>query len=174
MARMSDLIGHDLQWTQPAASKQEYELLAADLVVCRLHVHSSFSTLATATSSEGTWLFNRPGFWQHKATVRTEENPETLATFSSNVWKGGGVLDLQNGRCIQTKTNFWATNYRILDEMENDLISYVNIRGFFRSACNVEIHPLARNLAELPWLVPFGWYLIMMQHRDNSAAAAAT
>lgn len=174
MSRLSDLIGRDLQWIQPSASKQEYELLAADLVVCRLHVHSSFSTMATATSSEGTFTFNRPGFWQQKAVVLESGSQRELACFQRHTWKNGGRLMLPDGRVFQTTSNFWATNYRILDEMENDLISHENIRGFFRSACNLQIHPLARNLLELPWLVPFGWYLIMMQHRDTSAAAAAS
>ncbi len=173
MTRMSDLIGVNLDWVQPS-SKQEYELRAMDLVVCRLHVLSSFSSKAEVVSSEGCWVFDRPGFWQHKAVVLESESQQELAVFQRHNWRVGGRIIFADGREFQSTSNFWATQYRIMDETENDLVNYVKIGGFFRASCNVMIQPLAETLRDLAWLVPFGWYLALMMKRDAAAAAAAT
>jgi len=154
--------------------KQEYELRLGDYVAGTLHLPSSFNSKARAVNAEGSWDFDRHGFWQRQVAVRAAGGVEDIALYNANSWKSGGTLILPNGRQYLATSNFWATRFLLTTTDGQNLISYTNIRGVFHSACSVEIHSLAKHLAELPWLVPFGWYLIMMQHRDSAAAAAAT
>lgn len=173
MPRMNELIGHNLKWEQPSASKLEYELRAGDFVTGKMHMPSSFKSIASASNNEGEWVFDRVGFWQRKATVRARDGISDLAIFQYNTWSGGGTLNTSNGRVFRAASNFWATRYTIHDEMDQELIRYTRIGGVFHASCEVEILPSAGGLAELSWLVPFGWYLVVMMLRDSGAAAAA-
>ena len=172
MPRIYDLIGHNLRWQQPSGWKQEYALLAGDFEVGRLHFPSSFKNWASASGADGEWIFDRPGFWQRRALVMDRSGRE-LASFEPNFWKGGGLLRLPDGRAWSASTNFWATQFHFFDENQEHLLAYTGIGGFMRACCDLAIHPVCRDLPELPWLVPLGWYLIVMQHRDQAAAAAA-
>lgn len=173
MSEMSVLVGRELKWEQPSSSKQIYELLYFNSSVCTLHLESSFNSRASAVNEEGRWLFDRKGFWQRQAFVYTPEGVE-LAVYNANTWRQGGTLILPNGRTWIAKSNFWATQFVISTEDEQPLISITKIGGIFHYSAFVEIHSLAKNLPELPWLVPFAWYLVLLQMRDSAAAAAAT
>ncbi|MBA4385328.1 MAG: hypothetical protein C0410_11380 [Anaerolinea sp.] len=174
MVKMNELIGRELQWVQPKAMKQDFELHFGDTPICTLHMASSFNSRATAVNDEGSWDFDRHGFWQRQVTIRETGGMEDLALYNANTWKVGGTLILPNGHTYLVKSNFWMTQHQLTTTDGQNLISVTNLRGVFHYSGSVEIHSLARNLAELPWLVPFGWYLIMMQYRDSAAAAAAT
>ena len=174
MAKMIDLIGYGLKWVQPNAFKMEYELRTEDTVVATLNFRSSFGSFATALSAEGSWTFKRVGFWQPRVTVRASGSETDLANFKNNTWSGGGTLEFPDGREYPASTNFWATQYEFKEKTGESLISYKKISGLLHMSSGVEIHPLARNVPELSWMVPFGWYLTVMMYMDSAASAAAT
>lgn len=173
MPRLSELVGRELQWVQPSSTKQFYELQAGDVVVCTLHMESSFNSRATAVNADGSWSFDRKGFWQRESFIN-DANGEELARYKANTWRQGGTLVLPNGRNYIVKSNFWSTQFFVSTQDDQPLVSLTKIGGVFHYSGWVEIHSLARNLPELPWLVPFAWYLVMLQYRDSAAAAAAT
>jgi len=173
MTKMIELIGYDLQWIQPSAFKMEYELQAGDAVVATLNFRSSFGSFATASNAEGSWTFKRIGFWQSKASVRLSGSDSDLAVFRNNTWSGGGALEFPDGREYPANTNFWATQYEFKTKAGEPLISYKKIGGMLHMSSGVEIHPLAKNIPELSWMVPFGWYLTVMMYMDSAASAAA-
>ena len=174
MVRMNELVGRELQWMQPAAMTQLYELRLGETAVCTLHMASSFNSRATAVCAEGSWDFDRHGFWQRQMSIRTTGGAEDIALYNANTWRQGGTLILPNGHTYIASANFWMTQHHLTTTDGQDLISITDIRGVFHYSGSVEIHSLARNLAELPWLVPLSWYLVMMQYRDSAAASAAT
>jgi hypothetical protein len=176
MLKMIDLIGHELKWVQPHALKMEYELRAGDLAAATLRFRSSFGSFAAAASADGSWTFKRVGFWQTRATVRASGAgaEADLAVFKNNTWSDGGTLELPDGRQYLANTNFWATHYEFKTESGEPLISYKKIGGMLHMSAGVEIHPLAKDIAEMPWMVLLGWYLAVMMHMDHAAAAAAT
>ncbi len=174
MFKMSELVGRELKWEQPSGAKQLYELLFYGSPVSTLHMESSFNSRARAFNDEGSWDFDRKGFWQRQSTVRSEGGTEDLALYNANTWRQGGTLLLANGRSYVVKSNFWMTQLSITTQDDQSLISINKIGGFLHYSGYVEIHSLAKNLPELPWLVPFAWYLVMLQYRDSAAAAAAT
>ena len=173
MVRMSELVAHELQWVQPSGMRQYYELQAGDLAVCILHMESSFNSRASSENADGSWDFDRHGFWHRQVTIRAGGSGEDIALYNPNTWRQSGALVLPSGRNYLVKFNFWNTQFYITTEDDQNLVSFTSIRGMFHYSCDMEIHSLARGLPELPWLVPLGWYLIMMQFRDSAAAAAA-
>ncbi|MBI3175756.1 MAG: hypothetical protein HYZ25_18700 [Chloroflexi bacterium] len=173
MVKLAELVGHELKWIQPHALKMEYELHAGEMIAATLRFRSSLGSFATATSADGTWTFKRVGFWQTKVTIRAAESETDLATFRNNTWSGGGTLELLDGRKYPANTNFWSTQYEFKTEQGESLISYRKIGGILHMSSVTEIHPLARNIPEMPWMVLLGWYLTVMMHMDSAAAAAA-
>lgn len=173
MVKLAELVGHELKWIQPHALKMEYELHAGEMIAATLRFRSSLGSFATATSADGTWTFKRVGFWQTKVTIRAAESETDLATFRNNTWSGGGTLELLDGRKYPANTNFWSTQYEFKTEQGESLISYRKIGGILHMSSVTEIHPLARNIPEIPWMVLLGWYLTVMMHMDSAAAAAA-
>jgi len=173
MMKLTQLIGHKLKWVQPHALKMEYELRDGDMIAATLRFRSSFGSFATAESADGTWTFKRVGFWQTKATVRASGAEADLAVFKNNTWSGGGTLELPDGRNYPANTNFWATQYEFKTETGEALVSYRKISGMLHMSSETEIHPFAKNVAEMPWMVMLGWYLTVMMYMDSTAAVAA-
>jgi len=66
--------------------------------------------------------------------------------------------------------NFWMTRFEIGTESLEPVLRFVR-RGFACQSAEVEI--LDEDVPELPVLVLFGWYLLLMLHQDASAAVIA-
>ena len=158
-----------LRWSQPKALKMEYELRSGDMLAATLRVHSAFGTLATAESGDGSWTFKRIGFWQHRATIRAKGAETDLALFRNNTWAAGGELEFAGGRKYKAATNFWMTRFEFSTEMDEPLVRF-DYGGVFRRSADVQVTASARRLSELPLLVLFGWYLVVMLDRDAGAA----
>ena len=173
MQKITELVGQELQWTQPHALKMDYELRARDVIAATLRFRSSFGSFATAASADGTWTFKRVGFWHTRATVRAAGGEADLAVFKNNTWSGVGTLELPDGRKYPANTNFWSTQYEFKRETGEPLISYKRIRGALHMSSLVEIHGLSKEIVEMPWLVPLGWYLTIMLHMDTAAGVIA-
>jgi hypothetical protein len=168
MMKLTELIGHKLKWVQPHAMRMEYELREGDKIAATLNFRSSFGSFATASSTDGTWTFKRVGFFQTKVTIRESGKNNDLAIFRNNAWSGGGALEFPDGRKYLADTNFWSTRYEFRNEMDEALITCRNIGGLMHLSSEVEIHPLARNLADMPWMTMLGWYLMIMMHMDSA------
>ena len=171
MLKIARLIGHPLKWQQPSL-KMEYELLTGDTLAATLKFRSSWGTLAFAESGDGKWTFKRIGFFQNRATIRVDGSEEEAAVFFNNTWRQGGTLEFANGKRFKATTNFWMTKMEWQSEDEQPLADF-KIGGFFKHSAEVEIQPQVAALEELPLLVLFGWYLVLMLHRDTAAASTA-
>jgi YihY family inner membrane protein len=44
--------------------------------------------------------------------------------------------------------------------------------GFLRQESQLEVTPSLERIPEMPWLILFGWYLVVMMHEDSAATAA--
>jgi len=170
--RIAEFVGQVLKWVQPNGTRLEYELRAGDEVIATLRFRSSFGSFATATCAEGTWTFKRVGFFHTKDTIREHESATDLAFFENNTWKGGGTLQFPDGRKYPANTNFWSTHYEFTMDSGEPLISYSKIGGFLHMSSATEIHPIAKNIPEMPWMVMLGWYLTLMMYMDSSASTA--
>ncbi|MBI5029186.1 MAG: hypothetical protein HZB51_01565 [Chloroflexi bacterium] len=171
MKKIAELIGRELKWEQPSTLKMEYELRADEELAATLCFKNSFGSFATAASADGTWTFKRVGFWQTRATIRSIGANIDLAVFKNNTWSGGGTLEFPDGRKYLANTNFWQTHYEFKTEAGESLFAYRNIGGVLHASSHVRIEPCAAAIAELPWVVMLGWYLIVMMQQDAAVAA---
>lgn len=173
MKRLVELVDQPLAWSQPGALKMEYELRAGDQVAATLRFRSVFGSFATGESADGCWTFKRVGFWQPRATIRERDGEAELAIFKNHTWKGGGTLELPDGRRMLATTNVWQTKVEFQDEPTGAPLIRFKSRGVIHLGADVEIEPGAFKVPEMRWIVLFGWYLVILIHMDSGAAAAA-
>jgi hypothetical protein len=170
MKRLSDLLDREMKWTQPGAFKMHYELHAGDELAATLRFRSSFGSLATGESADGCWTFKRVGFLRTWVTIRVCGEEADNAVFRNNAWSGGGALELADGSKFLVTTNLWQTNLEFKTESEETLLQFRRA-GLIHLSALVEIKPEAIGLAELPWMMMLGWYLIVMMNMDAAASA---
>ena len=170
MKRLADLLDRELKWTQPGALKMHYELHAGEELAATLHFRSSFGSCAMGASADGCWTFKRAGFFQTRLTIRACGEETDIAVFRNNTWSGGGTLELPGGRKLLATTNFWQTNLEFKTESGETVLRFKS-GGLIHLSALVEIQREAIGLAELPWLVMLGWYLIVMMNMDSAASA---
>lgn len=171
MRRLADVVHDQLQWVQPRLLDRYYELRCGDESVATLSFRSAFGSLAVARADGVTWTFKRVGFWKPAATVRVEGEPTDLATFAHDTWKGGGSLRLADGRALRVTTNMWQSKIEFLGPDDGALFRY-ETEGFIRREAALKVMPGLARMPEMPWLLLFGWYLVVMLH-ENSAASVA-
>ncbi len=168
MKRFDDAIRRSLRWAQPKMLRQAFELRDADELVATLEFRSSFGTLATARTAAGAWTFKRVGFWQTRATVRADGQTDDLGVFEPNTWSDGGTLTLADGRSMKVTTNLWQSKIEFLGAGDELLFRY-DTSGLLRDEASLTVSHTALAMAELSWLVCFGWYLVVSMRGDSPA-----
>lgn len=173
MKPLRDLVGRELEWTQPRAMKREFELRDGDETIAQLHFRSTFGSFATAEAAGASWTFKRVGFWQTRVTICPAGSDGEIASFRINTWNAGGTLELADGRQLRANTNFWMSVYEFMNEVDEPLVRFRKVGGVLHLSSTVEILPAAAALPELPWLVALGWYLAVKMHDDAAGTAAS-
>jgi hypothetical protein len=177
MKKVSEIIGANLEWREPKATVQHYELHAGKELCGTLDFRSAWGTLATAETAGGTWTFKRVGFLNPRVTVRAAGSDRDLAVYQPRFW-GDGELALADGAAFQWRAvNFWSTRWSFLDGASRPLVTFrsgvegQSLKDIFRTQATVEIDPAASAHPRLPLLVALGWYLILLQHQDTATTA---
>jgi hypothetical protein len=173
MLKLGERVGTGLRWIQPHALKREFELRSGEETVSRLEFRSTFGSLASARGEDGQWTFKRVGFWRSHITVREAGSETDLAVFRNNTWTAGGTLEFADGRAFRANTNFWMTSYQFTDANDQPLVRFTHVGGTFHLSCDVQVEPAGVKLAELPWLVALGLYLLVKMRDEAGSAAAA-
>jgi hypothetical protein len=166
MKKIFDLVGRELIWSQPGALEMGYELRDRELVVATLRFRSILGSFATAESGDGSWTLKRVGFLESRVTIRESGCETDLGVFHNNTWDHGGTLEMRDGRKYLANVNFWATQYSFKTEMDEEIVSYRKIDGVLHMSAKVEIAAKAREIAETPWIVFLGWYLVVMMNTE--------
>ncbi len=169
MKPIANATGRPLRWKQLRWFKRDFELRAGDDSVGTLSFRSMWSYLARAASADGTWTFQRNGFWRPEITVRVSGSDTNIAVFRYNTWKNGGWLEFRDGRKVRITDKRWATHFEILSDRDQVLMSLRTSAWTERSA-EVELGPESGTLSEQSLLLLFGWYLAVLT-RDDAAGA---
>ena len=179
MESIANFVGTPLYWVQPKTFERWFELRAGDQVVATLGWETSCGTLARGTTADGSWTFKRVGFLNPRVTVRQSRSEVDLAVFWPR-WLGDGTLEFAYGKAYRWQsTNFWASDWMFTATDGTPLVAFKEgsreggLSNLFKMQSLVEIHPQARDLAELPLLILLGWYLMILRQDDAAAGAAA-
>jgi hypothetical protein len=167
---IAEVADQDLVWTQPARSKQAFELHASTDVVATLQFERS--SLASGQAADQSWTFKREGFWHPQVTVRVAGSDINFAVFKP-AWTGGGTLELPEGRVLKFgAANFWHSQFSWLDPSGKPLVQFKSHPGLLRMEGQLQIDPETVALSELPLLVVLGWYLLILFARDAAVAGS--
>jgi hypothetical protein len=194
MRLIQEAADRELIWRQPSAFKMSYELRAGEEVVATLAWGKSWGTLATAQTAEGAWTFKRSGFWQQRVGVRPIGSDHDVATFVPD-WMGNGILTVEGERTFRwAGKGFWGLE-KLWQEREGapPLIGFKRVGGL-KTEARVLLSPVAAALpeiaqlddlyvplppeelsapsvplVELPLLVTFGLYLMVLEAMDASS-----
>lgn len=161
----------DLTWTRASKSPLVYELRADEAIVATLRWQKG--SLAEAETAAGRWTFKRVGFWHPRVTVRVAGVDTDSAIFAAG-WTGGGILRLAAGREFAWgAATFWHTQWAWKDAAGQPVVTFASKHGTAPAAGHLEVALAALDLPELPLLAPLGWYLLLLQAREDEASTVA-
>jgi hypothetical protein len=171
MRKISAVVDHEIMWQQLPGFKSEYELRFGDDLLGTMKLPKMLSSLAVFQSEEGSWTIERVGFTSSKTIVKEERSGTEIATYTARAWKGGGILELSEGRRLELRTNIWKNTFEwVMDDGE--AIVHMKGRGFLKYCVDVSMNRSALKFPELPWLVALAFYQMIMMRRDSAAHSA--
>jgi hypothetical protein len=153
--------GKELNWV--GVKQSGFVLMDVQASIAELMVQGIFGSNAEGKCADGSWKFNRVGMLKNGISVQESSGGKQMAVFKKNFSNPNGILEIIGGKKYTVKRNQLMTEYDLLDEKEL-LISYRYPQG------TVFIHPSAAKLSEMPLMVIFLGYLVIMQRIDASSA----
>jgi hypothetical protein len=171
MRKISALVDHEIEWQQLKGLKSEFELRFGDEIVATMKLPKMLSSAAVFRCEEGSWTIERVGFFSSKTIVHAEGSTKEVGTYSPRPWKGGGIVELTEGRKLELRTNVWKGTFEWCTE-EGESIVHMKGRGFLKYVVDVRMGRSALKWPELPWLIALVFYQMLMMRRDSAAHSA--
>jgi hypothetical protein len=168
MQRLADVLRLPLRWSQPDKRERIYVLHASSRRMATLTFRSPFGAFAVGHSADGSWSFERVGFQQTTFTIRAEGGLGELAVCESSSWHDGGTLRLTGDRSLIVATSRWPSQIEFQCADQHPLFR-CRMQGVRRSIAEVEVLPALEGMREMPWLLLFAGYLVVMMHEDAQA-----
>jgi hypothetical protein len=172
MRRISALVDHEITWQQLPGFKSEYELRFGDDLVATMKLPKMLSSAAVFQCEEGSWTIERVGLLSSKTVVRGGNSNAEIAAYTARAWKGGGTLELTEGRKLELRTSIWKSTFEWCTDAGESLV-FMKGRGFLKYYVDVRMNRAALKWPELPWLVALAFYQMIMMRRDSAAHSAA-
>ena len=178
MKSLKEISNEHLNWIQPKATQQLFELHIKDDLFGTLLFPKSVGSLAEAETFDGKWTFKRVGFFTTRITIRNTGEENDIAVFKPNLMASSGILEFNNGKKYQWhSSNFWATKFEFKDSEGESVVVFRSgveepkLKDWFKTQARVEFPDHKKNLDELSILVLLGWYLIIVLQMDSSTGA---
>jgi hypothetical protein len=166
--------GAFLIWIQAKSRSRSFKLTCGESQIGFLNFEKSCGSLAVAEVSSQRWTFKRVGFLAPRVTVREPDSDSDFAIFRPQ-WGGGGTCEIDgrahfHWRCL----DFWQTQWAFVNDDNRRVLSFSHHQGFFKASAKLEIDESAAAESQLPLLIAFGWYLMVLAADDATAVIAAT
>jgi hypothetical protein len=171
MKTIQSVIDQELTWSQQSLFKNEYELHWGGELVGTLRFPKMLGTMGEGQSGDGSWTFERKGFWKTTTLIKTSGSAQVVGSYTNKKWGAGGILELSTGK----KLTIWRSIWKGLSELrteEGEPLFEIRQKSSLRLSATVRISRKALALPELPWLVLFGFYLLVMARSDAASHAA--
>lgn len=135
-----------------------------------LRWQKKFGSLALGETSDSQWTFKRVGFLSAHVTVRVAGSESNIAVFESGFGSGGTLHLAGSRRLHRNKTGFWNPQYVFRPDGDEVYLSFKPHFGLLKAEAAVMIGKSASRLDETPLLAILGWYLMLLEAEDTSAA----
>ena len=178
MNSITNLSNEQLNWIQPKATHELFELRTQYDLCGVLNFPKSLGSLAEAETAEGKWTLKRVGFFHPKITIRNYGEENDLGFFKPNMMATSGILEMSNGKkFIWEASNFWATKFEFKTESGEAVVSFKSgvddpkLKDWFKTQARVEFTTGKETVKEISLLIMIGWYLIIVLQMDSAAGA---
>jgi hypothetical protein len=169
MENISNYIGQPLYWLQPKVMERYFEFRSPDSALLgTLRLDRGLGMNGAAESADGKLIFERLGLFKSGITIRKSPTGIPIAKYSPKVFSKG-ILEFTDGRVYKFgPRDFWWRECAFTNSLGSPVVKFRNNRkiqsfaDIFKARGKVDVAPEAGNLAELPLLVTFGWFLLML------------
>jgi hypothetical protein len=172
MRKIYALVDHGIAWQQLPGFKSEYELRFGDDLVATMKLPKMLSSAAVYQCEEGSCSIERVGLLSSKTIVRSGTSNAEIATYTARGWRGGGIVELTEGRKLELRMNMWKRAFEWVTDGGESIVQMKG-RGFLKYCVDVTMNRSALKWPELPWLVALLFYQMIMHRRDSAAHSAA-
>ena len=173
MQSLSSSAGVDLEWVQSGLLARRYELRASDAVFAELAWQGSFGSLATAETESARYTFKRAGFLRPRVTVRLSGAKEDHAVLYPG-WRGDGPLTIAGIRHYAwANTGFWQAAWGFSATDGQRIVQFRPKLSLARKVTGVEVASEALANPDVPLLLAFGWYLLVMMAEEAASVLLA-
>jgi DNA-binding Xre family transcriptional regulator len=174
MKAFRELTHQELKLQQPSARKKEYELRADNELVGTLHWPKVFFSLCIAETADGSWTFNRHGFFNLRVSARVAGSEQDVLIYMPN-WTGmNGTMKHRDGREFNLHgANWWGNRFKLVQKpAQGEDVELLDVKinfYFLRGSADVAIHPKLAQTEDASLLAMFSCYLAVMAYEDMAA-----
>ncbi|HNY41520.1 MAG TPA: hypothetical protein PKJ41_14060 [Bryobacteraceae bacterium] len=162
-----------LEWRQESAFGRKHHLMSGDSALAEIHFVKTLGTLAEARTASSAWSFKRKGVFTSTVGARPLDEEREIAIYHPNWTSHKGLLRLENGEeYLLRSANLWASEWVLSDGGGEPLLRFHN-KGFLKHGAQLVVEERAKSNPQLPFLITFAWYILLLHQMDSSAAAGA-
>ena len=159
MDSIKKFLGKELNWSFVKNVGYVLHVYDEQDGIAELNVQGAFGSKAEGKCDQGYWRFKRAGLLKNNISVMDGKSNKEIALFKK---KGlGGFLEVQNGKTFSIERNALMTEYHLF--IDKQLLIYYQLK---ENRSQVILQSYAEGIAELPLLVVFLGYLVIMQRID--------
>jgi hypothetical protein len=159
------------EWRQEDAFRRCWDLWDSYRQLAQLSFPKMFGSSATASIAGAVWTFKRVGFFSPRTTARSQGQAADIATYEPNFAGTKGTITVGGSRLRLRSSNFWSTEWVVEDAHNRALLTFHN-KGMFKHGAAVTVEEAGRERTDLPLLLTFCWYILVLYMEDASAATA--
>ena len=166
-----------LYWQRPKAMRREYHLHRGEAVVASLAFPSVWRYHATGSHGDKSYRFSFEGVFRQRVRVLTSELGEQKA-YARMRWalKGRAEIELPDGRTYRLTSKgilrrVWSLTEG-LDGKGRELLAQTEVRGVLHESGVMEMKDLRPGDPDPLFLALIAWYLVVVVHQQEGAAAA--
>lgn len=164
-------VGTTLEWRQESAFGRYYELKAGNTVYGALEFVKRFGSLAEGRTAAGEWTFKRRGMMSPQVSAWRKGSEDDVALYRPNWNSSKGELTLAGGETLTFRSeSFWGKDW-VLARKEGEALAQFSTHGLMKHESDVTLEPAGAARADLPLLLTFCWYLLLLYREDQAAAA---
>jgi DNA-binding Xre family transcriptional regulator len=172
MKAFRELTQQELKLQQPSARKQEYELRADNELVGTLRWPKAFFSLCVAETADGSWTFDRLGFFNFRVTARVAGSEQDVLIYKPN-WTMTGTMEHVDGREFKLQgPNLCGNRFALVQKpAQGEDVELLTVKinfSILRASADVAIQPKLAQTEDAALLAMFSCYLVLMAVDDLS------